>query len=67
MSISYKKLCVSADISPSLLAKLEKSENTNTDILVKICIALNYNVSDIMGVKPVFTEKEESENEKHSA
>ena len=80
MSVSYKKLwkllidrdikkkdlCVSAGISPSSLAKLGKSENVNTDILVKICNALNCDVSDIMEVKPVSTEKEESENENHA-
>ena len=81
MSVSYKKLwkllidrdikkkdlCVSAGISPSSLAKLGKSENVNTDILVKICNALNCDVSDIMEVKPASAEKEESENEKHSS
>ncbi|QNK39937.1 helix-turn-helix domain-containing protein [Caproicibacter fermentans] len=82
MSVSYKKLwkllidrdikkkdlCVSAGISPSSLAKLGKSENVNTDILVKICNALNCDVSDIMEVKPASAEKkEESGNEKHSS
>lgn len=81
MSVSYKKLwkllidrdikkkdlCASAGISPSSLAKLGKSENVNTDILVKICNSLSCDVSDIMEVKPAFAEKEASENEKHGS
>lgn len=64
MSVSYKKLwkllidremkkkdlCRLAGISSSSLAKLGKNENVNTDILVKICTALNCDVSDIMEI-----------------
>lgn len=62
MSISYKKLwkiliakdmkkkdlCVAAGISHTSMAKLGKNENVTTDILVKICNALECDISDIM-------------------
>jgi len=66
MATSYKKLWkllidkdmkkqdlrVAAKISSSSIAKLSKGENVNTDILVKICNALNCDVSDIMEIVP---------------
>jgi len=62
MGVSYKKLwkvlidrdmkkrdlCEIAGISTTSVAKLGKGENVNTDILVKICKALNCELSDIM-------------------
>ena len=64
MQISYKKLwkllivrdmmkkdlAERAGISPASIAKLGRNENVNTDILLKICIALECDVSDIMEV-----------------
>lgn len=64
MKISYKKLwkllidrdmkkkdlAEIAGISSASIAKLGRTENVNTDILLKICIALNCNISDIMEV-----------------
>ena len=64
MSISYKKLWKllidkdmkkkdlreSAGISTASMAKLGKNENVNTEILVKICKALNCDISDIMEI-----------------
>ncbi len=66
MAVSYKKLWkllidkdmkkqdlrVAAKISSSSVAKLSKGENVNTDILVKICKALECDVSDIMEITP---------------
>ncbi len=66
MAVSYKKLWkllidkdmrkqdlrAAAKISASSIAKLSKGENVNTDILVKICKALNCDVSDIMEILP---------------
>ena len=40
-----------ANISSSSLAKLGKNENVNTDILLKICTALNCDISDIMEIE----------------
>jgi len=62
MSVSYKKLWkllidkdmkkkdlrVMAGISTTTLTKLSKNENVGTEILSKICTALNCDVGDIM-------------------
>lgn len=62
MQISYKKLwkllidkdmlkkdlAAKARISSTSIAKLAKNENVNTEILRKICTALQCDVSDIM-------------------
>lgn len=64
MPVSYKKLwkllidkdmkkkdlCKTAGISSSSIAKLSKNENVTTDILVKICKALNCDIGDIMEI-----------------
>ena len=62
MAISYKKLwkllidkdlkkkdlSKLAGISSASVTKLGKNENVNTEILAKICVALNCDISDIM-------------------
>ena len=62
MGISYKKLWKllidknmnkgdlqrAAGISASSIAKLSKGENVQTDLLVKICVALKCDTSEIM-------------------
>jgi DNA-binding Xre family transcriptional regulator len=62
MAISYKKLWKllidkdmlkkdlqkKAGISSASITKLGKNENVNTDILEKICVALDCDISDIM-------------------
>ena len=64
MAVSYKKLwkilidrdmkkkdlCVAAGISHASMAKLGKNENVTTDVLVKICTALQCDIGDIMEV-----------------
>lgn len=45
-----RDLCQMANISGASMAKLGKSENVNTDILLKICDALKCDISDIMEV-----------------
>lgn len=64
MSISYKKLwkilidkdmkkkdlCAAAGISHASMAKLGKNENLTTNVLVKICSALDCDISDIMEI-----------------
>ena len=66
MKMSYKKLWKllidrdmkksdlrkAAGISSSSLAKLGKDENVTTEVLVKICTALNCDTSDIMEIVP---------------
>ncbi len=64
MSISYKKLwkllidrdikkkelCRLAGVSHSSIAKLGRGENITTDVLLKICVALSCDLSDIMEI-----------------
>lgn len=66
MVISYKKLWKLlidkdmkkkdlqrvAGISSASVTKLGKNENVNTEILQKICTALNCDISDIMEMLP---------------
>lgn len=41
-----------AGISSASVAKLTKGENVQTDVLVKICTALNCGIEDIMEILP---------------
>ncbi len=66
MGVSYKKLWkllidrdmkkkdlrVATGISTASMAKLGKNENVTTDVLVKVCNALNCDIADIMEVTP---------------
>lgn len=66
MKLSYKKLWVKlveldlkktefakkAGISSASIAKLGKSANITTDVLVKICECLKCDISDIMEIVP---------------
>lgn len=66
MAISYKKLwkvlidrdmkkkdlCAAAGISHTSMAKMGKNENVTTDVLLKICHALNCDIGDIMEIIP---------------
>jgi DNA-binding Xre family transcriptional regulator len=66
MALSYNKLWkllldkemsktdmrLKAGISTKTLAKLGKNENVNTDILVKICTALECAMDDIVEIVP---------------
>ena len=45
-----KDLAEKAGISSASIAKLGRNENVNTDILLKICKALECDISDIMEV-----------------
>lgn len=47
-----RELCELASVSTSSLAKLGKGENVNTDILIKICRALDCGIDDIMEIVP---------------
>jgi len=66
MAVSYKKLfkiLIDRDmkkkefrefvgISYSTLSKLEKGENTNVEVLEKICLKLGCDIGDIMEIIP---------------
>ena len=41
-----------AGVSASSLAKLGKGENVTTDVILKICVALDCRVEDIMEIVP---------------
>jgi DNA-binding Xre family transcriptional regulator len=41
-------LCTLSGISHSSLAKLGKGDNVNTDVLIKVCLALDVDLQDIM-------------------
>ena len=70
MSVSYKKLwkllidrdmkkkdlCNAAGISHTSMAKLGKNENVTTYVLVKICTALNCDISDIMELEQQYND-----------
>ncbi|NLK52993.1 MAG: helix-turn-helix transcriptional regulator [Syntrophomonadaceae bacterium] len=45
-----KDLREAAGISTASMAKLGKGENVTTDVLVKICKALDCNISDIVEI-----------------
>lgn len=45
-----KDLREAADISTASMAKLGKNENVNTDILIKVCKALDCDIADIMEI-----------------
>lgn len=51
--LKKKDLCKLAGISSTSVAKLGRGDNVNTEILCKICGALNCNVCDIMEFVPV--------------
>lgn len=53
--LKKKDLAVIAGISPSTISKLSAGDNVNTDVLVKICTALNCDLQDI--AKITITEK----------
>ena len=48
-----KDLCTKAGISPASITKMGKNGHVTTDILLRICIALNCKIEDIMEVVPV--------------
>ena len=45
-----KDLLVAAGISQSTLSKMGRNENVNTDILVKVCKALDCDIGDILEI-----------------
>jgi DNA-binding Xre family transcriptional regulator len=51
-----RDLCKVADVSPTTMAKLGKGESVNVDILLRICEALEVDISDIMEVVPAIAE-----------
>ena len=66
MAISYKKLwkllidrdmkkkdlMAISGVSQSSVTKMGRNENVNTDVLVRICLALNCDIGDIAEIVP---------------
>ena len=50
LEMSRTELRLKAGLSTRQLAKLGKNENVNTDILVKVCQALDCNLDEIMDI-----------------
>ena len=50
-NLKRKDLCKLAQISDATMAKLGKGANVNTEILVRICEALNCDICDIMKIE----------------
>lgn len=62
-NIKKKELREMSGVSATSIAKLGKGGNVNTDVLLRICVALNCDVGDIMDIvkddgTPVIAEKE---------
>ena len=47
-----KDLCERAKVSTATLAKMNRGECVNTDVILRICVALNCETSDIMEITP---------------
>lgn len=56
-----KDLCKLANISTTSVTKLVNDQNVNTEILEKICDALQCDISDIVEVIHLNTEQKETE------
>jgi len=59
--MNKKELRKLSGISTASIAKLGKGENITTDVLLRICTALNCHISDIMETVPDDTEDESDE------
>jgi DNA-binding Xre family transcriptional regulator len=49
--MTKKDLRLAAGVSTAVIAKLGKGENLTTDVLLKICNALNCDIADIMEIE----------------
>ncbi len=61
LNLKQKDLCEAANISTTSVAKLKKGQTVNTEILDKICSALNCDISDIVEFEP----DKQSEDDNH--
>ena len=50
--LKKKDLCELANVSTYTIGKMNRGENITTDVLVRICAALNCSIEDIMEVVP---------------
>ena len=57
MELKKKDLCRIAGISSTVVTKMGHGDSVTTDVLVKICKALNCNIGDIMDIIPTKDEQ----------
>ena len=55
--LKKKDLCEMANISTYTIGKKNRGDNITTDVLVRICCALNCSIEDIMEIVPDNSEK----------
>lgn len=58
-NLKKRDLQTLANVSGSSIAKLGRNENVNTDILLRICSALQCDISDIMEIEERTDDKKE--------
>ena len=51
-NMNKQALKAAANVSSASIAKLGKGDNITTDVLLKICTALNCDITDIMELMP---------------
>ena len=61
--MNRKTLAETAGISISTLAKLNRCETVNVEILIKICSVLDCTMNDIMELIPIAVEQEDTRND----
>lgn len=52
LDLKKKDLCEMANISTYTIGKMNRGDNITTDVLVRICSALNCSIEDIMEIVP---------------
>jgi DNA-binding Xre family transcriptional regulator len=66
-SMNRKELRLAAGVSTVVMAKLGKSENVTTDVLLKICNVLDCDISEIMEAVKIQQQVEVSDNARSAA
>lgn len=61
LEMTKKQLREKSGISTASLAKLGKGENLTTDVLLRICEALNCNINEIIETVPDSADEEKEE------
>lgn len=61
LEMTKKQLREKSGISTASLAKLGKGENLTTDVLLRICEALNCNINEIIETVPDYADEEKEE------
>ena len=49
--LKKKDLCMIADISPATVTKMGKSGHVTTEVLLKICLALDCSLCDVIEIE----------------